>query len=95
MASRAKIEHRYRHMSHARIQGTVVRVNRRGKHLFTFEGTNLTKLGHSEHVSVEFAENRYTGELVAIGPNRAIVQISPVARGHGIVNLRESAALTA
>ena len=72
-------------MSHARIEGTVVRVNRRGKHLFCFEGVNLSKLGRAEHVSVEFAENRYTGELVAIGPTRAIVQISPIVAGHGIV----------
>jgi hypothetical protein len=74
-----------RKMSHARIEGTVVRVNRRGKNLFSFEGQNLSKLGRADQVSVEFADTRYTGELVAIAPTRAILQISPAVAGHGIV----------
>jgi len=78
-------------MSHARIEGTVVRVNRRGKTLFCFEGQNLSKLGRAERVSVEFADTCYTGELVAIAPTRAIVQISPVVAGHGIAPIAAAA----
>lgn len=82
-------------MSHTRIEGNVVRVNRRGKHLFCFEGTGLTKHGRAELVSVEHANHRYTGELVAISPARAILQISPIGIGHGIVSATASIAASA
>ena len=82
-------------MNHARIEGTVVRVNRRGKTLVCFEGTGLTKIGRGETVKVEFGDLLYSGELVAIGPTRAIVQISPVVFGHGITTTDALAAVVA
>ena len=71
-------------MAHATIEGLVRRVERRGKQLFCFEGTEIRKSGTGELISVPVGSTRYVGELVAIGPGRAIVFINPADASHGI-----------
>src|SRR3712207_2331333 len=58
----------YRPMTHASIEGAIARVERRGKSLYCFEGTELRKIGHGELIRVDVDGTRYVGELVAIGP---------------------------
>ena len=77
----------YRPMTHASIEGAIARVERRGKSLFCFEGTELRKIGHGELIRVDVDGTRYVGELVAIGPTRAIVFISGSVADHGILPL--------
>lgn len=71
-------------MTHASIEGLVRQVERRGKGLYCFEGLNLRKTGRGELVRVDVGPLRYTGELVAIGPTRAIVFISGSLATHSV-----------
>lgn len=71
-------------MSIASLEGEIRRVDRRGKQIVCFEGDGLRKVGRGETIRIEALGSVYTGELVAIGPRRAIVLISPAHLGHGI-----------
>ena len=68
----------------SRIEGTVSRIDRRGKNLYTFEGTELRKSGRGEVAVVSYDGATYRGELVAIAPTRAILHISKCRADHGI-----------
>lgn len=70
--------------SEVSIEGTVSRVDRRGKALYTFEGAGLKKVGKGEVARVSFEGTTYRGELVAISPRRAILHISASRPDHGI-----------
>jgi hypothetical protein len=69
----------------SRIEGTITRIDRRGKHLFTFEGTGLRKAGRGEVAVVIHEGTTYRGDLIAIAPKRAILHISNSRSDHGIV----------
>jgi hypothetical protein len=66
------------------IEGVVSHVDRRGKSLYTFEGTGLRKLGRGDVARVTVEGITYRGELVAIAPRRAILHISASRADHGI-----------
>jgi hypothetical protein len=66
------------------IEGAVSHVDRRGKSLYTFEGTGLRKVGRGEVAMVIVGGLTYRGELVAIAPRRAILHISAGRADHGI-----------
>ena len=70
--------------THVRIEGTVVRVDRRGKQIFCFEGADLHKVGRGEVATVAFGGSTYRGELIAIAPTRAILHVSNARDDHGI-----------
>lgn len=68
----------------ATIEGSITRIDRRGKSLFTFEGAGLRKSGRGEVATVSHEGKLYRGELVAIAPTRAILHISNSRADHGI-----------
>lgn len=72
-------------MNHASIEGQISKVERRGKSLYCFEGVGLHKAGAGDAVQIDIDATRYVGELVAIGPTRAIVFISPCNAAHRIL----------
>lgn len=72
------------HMNTARIEGNIVRVVSKARQTFLFEGAGLHKVGSGQSVRIELDDTRYTGELVAISPSRAILHMSPLVAGHGI-----------
>jgi hypothetical protein len=67
------------------IEGVVSHVDRRGKSLYTFEGTGLHKVGRGEVARLTVGGITYRGELVAIAPRRAILHISAGRADHGIM----------
>ena len=68
------------------IEGVVSHVDRRGKSLYTFEGTGLHKVGRGDVARVTVEGFTYRGELVAIAPRRAILHISASRADHGITH---------
>lgn len=62
-------------MSTARIEGNIQRIVSRARATLCFEGSGLRKIGSGSRVQIDFANQHYAGELIAISPTRIVLHV--------------------